>query len=55
MKITVLGGRGAWPAADGACSGFLLEHDGFRLLLDVGYATFPQLLKSMTADRSMPC
>lgn len=51
MKITVLGGRGAWPAADGACSGFLLEHDGFRLLLDVGYATFPQLLKSMTAGQ----
>jgi ribonuclease BN (tRNA processing enzyme) len=51
MKITVLGGCGAWPTADGACSGFLLEHDGFRLVLDVGYATFPQLLKSVTAGQ----
>jgi ribonuclease BN (tRNA processing enzyme) len=51
MKITVLGGCGAWPTAEGACSGFLLEHDGFRLLLDVGYATFPQLLKSATAGQ----
>src|SRR6266516_1576004 len=32
MRLTVLGGCGAWPEAGQACSGFLVEHDGFRLL-----------------------
>jgi ribonuclease BN (tRNA processing enzyme) len=45
MKLTVLGGCGAWPTAEQACSGYLVEHDGFRLLLDPGYGTFPRLLK----------
>jgi len=51
MRITVLGGCGAWPTADAACSGFLLEHDGFRLLMDFGYATLPRLLRSMAAEQ----
>lgn len=45
MRLTVLGGCGAWPAAGQACSGFLVEHEGFRLLLDAGYATVPRLLQ----------
>lgn len=45
MRLTVLGGCGAWPTADQGCSGYLVEHDGFRLLLDPGYATFPRLLE----------
>jgi ribonuclease BN (tRNA processing enzyme) len=45
VKITVLGASGAWPTAGQASSGYLIEHDGFRVLLDVGYATLPQLLK----------
>jgi len=44
MKLTVLGGAGARPPAGGACSGYLIEHAGFRLLIDPGYATAPQLL-----------
>jgi len=44
MRLTVLGGCGAWPEAGQACSGFLVEHDGFRLLIDPGYATLPRLL-----------
>jgi ribonuclease BN (tRNA processing enzyme) len=44
MRVTVLGGCGAWPEAGGACSGFLVEHDGFRVVLDLGYATLPRLL-----------
>ncbi|HEX5292942.1 MAG TPA: hypothetical protein VFX25_29070 [Streptosporangiaceae bacterium] len=32
MRLTVLGGCGGWPAAGLACSGYLVEHDGFRLL-----------------------
>lgn len=42
--MTVLGGCGAWPAAGQACSGYLFEQDGFRLLVDPGYATLPRLL-----------
>ena len=51
MRITVLGGSGAWPAAGTACSGFLVEHEGFRLLLDAGYATLPRLLETTRADQ----
>ncbi len=45
MRLTVLGGCGAWPEAGQACSGFLVEHDGFRLLIDAGYAIVPRLLQ----------
>jgi ribonuclease BN (tRNA processing enzyme) len=51
MRVTVLGGCGAWPAAGAASSGFLVEHDGFRLLLDAGYATLPRLLETTAADQ----
>jgi ribonuclease BN (tRNA processing enzyme) len=50
MRVTVLGGCGAWPAAGEACSGYLVEHDGFRVLLDPGYATLPRLLALMPAE-----
>lgn len=50
MKITVLGGCGAWPAAGQACSGYLIEYEGFRLLIDPGYATLPRLLEYTTAE-----
>lgn len=33
------------------CSGYLVEHDGFRLLLDPGYAMLPCLLASTPAER----
>ncbi len=51
MRLTVLGGCGAWPEAGQACSGYLVEHDGFRLLVDLGYATVPRLLQHATADQ----
>jgi ribonuclease BN (tRNA processing enzyme) len=50
MKIVVLGGCGAWPAAGQACSGYLVEHDGFQLLVDPGYATLPRLLEEAQAE-----
>jgi ribonuclease BN (tRNA processing enzyme) len=50
MRLTVLGGCGAWPAAGRACSGYLVEHDGFRLLIDPGYAVVPRLLQGLDAD-----
>jgi len=43
-RLTVLGSCGAWPEVGRACSGFLVEYDGFRLVLDLGYATLPRLL-----------
>ncbi|WP_218896123.1 MBL fold metallo-hydrolase [Micromonospora purpureochromogenes] len=51
VRLTVLGGCGAWPEAGQACSGYLVEHDGFRLLVDLGYATVPRLLEHITADQ----
>jgi ribonuclease BN (tRNA processing enzyme) len=50
MRLTVLGGCGAWPDAGQACSGYLIEYDGFRLVLDLGYATMPRLLGHVAAD-----
>jgi ribonuclease BN (tRNA processing enzyme) len=49
MRTTVLGGCGAWPGAGQACSGYLIEADGFRLLVDPGYATLPRLLEHIDA------
>jgi len=49
VRLTVLGGCGAYPEAGQACSGYLVEHDGFRLLVDLGYAVVPQLLGHLTA------
>jgi ribonuclease BN (tRNA processing enzyme) len=51
MRLTVLGACGAWPAAGQACSGYLVEHDGFRLLVELGYATMPRLLERVAADQ----
>jgi ribonuclease BN (tRNA processing enzyme) len=51
MRLTVLGGCGAWPAAGQACSGYLVEHGGFQLLMDPGYATLPRLLQITEAAR----
>lgn len=36
MKLTVVGCAGSFPRADSACSCYLVEHDGFRLVLDMG-------------------
>ncbi|HLQ71864.1 MAG TPA: MBL fold metallo-hydrolase [Bacillota bacterium] len=36
MKVTVIGCWGGYPAPDGATSAYLLEKDGFRLMVDMG-------------------
>jgi ribonuclease BN (tRNA processing enzyme) len=51
MRLTVLGACGAWPEAGQACSGYLVEHNGFTLLVDVGYATMPRLLQYASAEQ----
>ena len=36
VKLTVLGCAGTFPGPDRACSSYVIEHEGFRLLIDVG-------------------
>jgi ribonuclease BN (tRNA processing enzyme) len=37
MRLTIIGGCGAYPGDGQPCGGYLVEHDGFGLLLDPGY------------------
>ena len=43
-QLVVLGSCGAWPEPGRACSGFVLEHAGFRVVMDLGYGTLARLL-----------
>ncbi|CCH17899.1 Conserved hypothetical protein [Micromonospora lupini str. Lupac 08] len=43
-RVTVLGSSGAFPEPGRACSGFAVDWDDYRLVLDLGYATLPRLL-----------
>jgi len=45
MKLTVLGNNGPFPAAGGACSGYLIEENGKKLLVDCGNGVLSNLLK----------
>ena len=46
MKLTILGKHGPYPKAGGACSGYLLEADGKRILLDCGSGVLSRLQAS---------
>ncbi len=43
VRLTVLGKSPSWQDADGACSGYLVEEAGVRLLLDCGSGVFAKL------------
>src|SRR3954451_2740010 len=43
VRVTVLGKSPSWQDADGACSGYLIEEAGVRLLLDCGNGVFGKL------------
>jgi ribonuclease BN (tRNA processing enzyme) len=43
MRVTVLGKSPAWQDAAGACSGYLVQEQGFTLLLDCGNGVFSRL------------
>jgi ribonuclease BN (tRNA processing enzyme) len=50
VELTVLGSDGAYPRAGGACSGYLLRHEGFNLVLDLGPGAFSQLQRHVPHD-----
>lgn len=43
MKLTVLGAYGPYPPAGGACSGYLLQHEGYAVLIDCGNGVLSRL------------
>ena len=43
MKLTVLGCSGSMPGPDSPASGYLIEADGFRVVLDLGHGAFGAL------------
>jgi ribonuclease BN (tRNA processing enzyme) len=43
VKLTVLGCSGSIPGPDSPASGYLLEADGYRLVLDLGHGAFGAL------------
>lgn len=43
MKLTVLGCSGSVPGPDSPASGYLLEAEGYRLLVDLGHGAFGAL------------
>jgi ribonuclease BN (tRNA processing enzyme) len=50
MYLTVLGRYGPYPRANGACSGYLIEDGGTRVLVDCGAGVFARLCEYMRAD-----
>ncbi len=52
MQVTVLGKSPSWQDAGGACSGYLVEHDQLRLVLDCGNGVFGKL-RSVADYRSV--
>ncbi|GAC1442208.1 MAG: MBL fold metallo-hydrolase [Mycobacteriales bacterium] len=45
MQLTVLGCAGTFPGPNSPCSSYLVEHDGFRLVIDMGAGSLGQLQK----------
>jgi ribonuclease BN (tRNA processing enzyme) len=43
MKLTVVGCSGSFPSAESACSSYLVEAEGYRLLLDMGNGALGEL------------
>jgi ribonuclease BN (tRNA processing enzyme) len=51
MKITVLGASGAFPAAGGATSGYLLEINDKHVLIDCGSGVLSKLFQFIRLDQ----
>jgi Metal-dependent hydrolases of the beta-lactamase superfamily III len=48
MKLTVLGCAGSFPGPESACSSYLIEAEGFRLLMDFGTGSLSGLQRYAT-------
>ncbi|MDO9536435.1 MAG: MBL fold metallo-hydrolase [Bacillota bacterium] len=51
MKLIILGSYGPYPPAGGACSGYLLEHMGFYVLLDCGNGVLSRLQQFISPNK----
>lgn len=51
MILTVLGCSGSAPGPAGPCSGFLVECEGYRLVVDLGTGALATLLGRCRADQ----
>jgi ribonuclease BN (tRNA processing enzyme) len=49
MRLTVIGGSGGYPGHGRPCSGYLVEADGFTLLIDPGYG----VATALSADNTL--
>jgi ribonuclease BN (tRNA processing enzyme) len=47
VKLTIIGCSGSVPGPDGPASAYLVEQDGFRLLLDLGSGAFGTLQRHL--------
>lgn len=47
MRLTVLGCSGTFPGPDAACSSYLVEHEGFRLVIDMGNGALGPLQRQL--------
>lgn len=51
MRLTVLGCSGSFPAADCGCSGYLVEHEGHAVAIDLGPGTVGALQHHLPLER----
>ena len=47
LRLTVLGCSGSVPGPDSPASGYLIEADGYRLVLDLGHGAFGALQRHL--------
>jgi ribonuclease BN (tRNA processing enzyme) len=47
VKLTIIGCSGTFPGPEAACSSYLVEHDGFRLLVDAGNGSTGMVQRSI--------
>lgn len=45
VELTILGNYGPYATAQGACSGYVINTDGFQIMLDCGHGVFSKLQK----------
>lgn len=53
MELIVLGTDSGFPRPGGACSGYLLRHDGFNLVVDLGTGALANLLRHVSYDEGI--